>query len=150
MQELAHVNCHFSGSLVRFCPYVTGGSMALQSCKEFFPCVVPCITACASISSFATLCWGKLRHCCHWILSIEEHLSKNKGDFCTKLAILEHISAEKSDRPSRSSSGLGAMCMDEETVRWMRKLLGLGLVNTSHSLQYSLLYINKRDFCTNL
>jgi len=42
--------------------------------------------------------------------------------------------------------------MDEETVRvrarWMRKLLGA--VNTSHSLQSSLLYKSKRDFCTKL
>lgn len=36
--------------------------------------------------------------------------------------------------------------MDEET----RVGLGLELVNTSHSLQYSLLYKNKREFCTKL
>jgi len=35
--------------------------------------------------------------------------------------------------------------VDEETVR-----VGLGAVNTSHSLQSSLLYKSKRDFCTKL
>jgi len=37
--------------------------------------------------------------------------------------------------------------MDEETVRVG---LVLELLNTSCSLQYSLLYKNKRDFCTKL